>query len=183
MAKMITLMEVSMLIDEVIDSVFTEVDGVMDYTPEHLEVAKAYYKVYFFAKDKLVDMGDKDDIYSFYINYLNGGYKEVFANEIDIRQNEYIDRAIEQKIEFKQRQAINPISYALTRLINTINITVKTQGDKFKDIDVQKLTEAFSAMGDKFDMEKVIEILIDKKYPNANEQTPNIQMNEKKEDM
>lgn len=127
MRKTIELIEMSELVNAVVKTVFItdDVTGQIDYRPEYMEVVKAFFKMKFYAPDEIadniVDNNDENnvDIESFYIDWVNGKYIETL-NNIDIAQNNNIDKSIDEKIEYVKAQVGNPLNNALASLINII---------------------------------------------------------------
>lgn len=122
MRKTIELIEMSELVNAVVKTVFItdEVTGQIDYRPEYVEVVKAFFKMKFYAPDEIVDNNDNNvDIESFYIDWVNGKYIETLSN-IDMAQNNNIDKSIDEKIEYVKTQVGNPLNNALAGLINII---------------------------------------------------------------
>lgn len=127
MRKTIELIEMSELVNAVVKTVFItdETTGQIDYRPEYVEVVKAFFKMKFYAPDEIVDnIADNNDennvdIESFYIDWVNGKYIETL-NNIDMAQNNNIDKAIDEKIEYVKAQVGNPLNNALASLINII---------------------------------------------------------------
>ena len=118
MRKTIELIEMSELVNAVVKTVFItdDVTGQIDYRPEYVEVVKAFFKMKFYAPDEIAD---NNDIESFYIDWVNGKYIETLSN-IDMAQNNNIDKAIDEKIEYVKAQVGNPLNNALASLINII---------------------------------------------------------------
>ena len=123
MRKTIELIEMSELVNAVVKTVFItdETTGQIDYRPEYVEVVKAFFKMKFYAPDEIADNNDENnvDIESFYIDWVNGKYIETL-NNIDMAQNNNIDKAIDEKIEYVKAQVGNPLNNALASLINII---------------------------------------------------------------
>ena len=123
MRKTIELIEMSELVNAVVKTVFItdDVTGQIDYRPEYVEVVKAFFKMKFYAPDEVADNNDENnvDIESFYIDWVNGKYIETL-NNIDMAQNNNIDKAIDEKIEYVKAQVGNPLNNALASLINII---------------------------------------------------------------
>ena len=127
MRKTIELIEMSELVNAVVKTVFItdDVTGQIDYRPEYVEVVKAFFKMKFYAPDEIADnIADNNDennvdIESFYIDWVNGKYIETL-NNIDMAQNNNIDKAIDEKIEYVKAQVGNPLNNALASLINII---------------------------------------------------------------
>ena len=118
MRKTIELIEMSELVNAVVKTVFItdDVTGQIDYRPEYVEVVKAFFKMKFYAPDEIAD---NNDIESFYIDWVNGKYIETLSN-IDMAQNNNIDKSIAEKIEYVKAQVGNPLNNALASLINII---------------------------------------------------------------
>ena len=118
MRKTIELIEMSELVNVVVKTVFItdETIGQIDYRPEYVEVVKAFFKMKFYAPDEIAD---NNDIESFYIDWVNGKYIETLSN-IDMAQNNNIDKSIAEKIEYVKAQVGNPLNNALASLINII---------------------------------------------------------------
>ena len=107
MRNTIELIEMSELVNAVVKTVFItdEITGQIDYRPEYVEVVKAFFKMKFYAPDEIADnIADNNDensvdIESFYIDWVNGKYIETL-NNIDMAQNNNIDKAICRIIEY-----------------------------------------------------------------------------------
>ena len=159
MNKILTLTDTARLVNTVVDTVFIETDGVMDFHPEYLEIAKVYYKVWYYVPEMIVD---GDTISEFYEKYINGEYDETLANYVDIKQSKYIDNAIDSKIEYKKNQISNPVSTSIARLCNAVADVAESSKDNFTDVDVKKFVDGLSSLGDKFDTEKAVQMILDK---------------------
>ena len=127
MRKPLELIEMRELVNAVVKTVFItdETTGQIDYRREYVEVVKAFFKMKFYAPDEVADnIADNNDennvdIESFYIDWVNGKYIETL-NNIDMAQNNNIDKAIDEKIEYVKAQVGNPLNNALASLINII---------------------------------------------------------------
>lgn len=159
MNKIISLSETTALIDAVVDTVFMERDGRIDYFPEYLEVTKAYYKIFFYYPEMI----EGETIFDFYTKYINGEYNEALNNYVDVKQSQYIDNAIDRKIEFRQNQVVNPLAYSLSNLLDNISYVIENQSKNFEGADVKKLIDGISAFGEKFDTEQAIKLLTEKR--------------------
>ncbi len=159
MKKVISLNDTTALIDAVVDVVFMEKDGKIDYFPEYLDVAKAYYKIFFYYPGII----EGETIYNFYTKYINGEYDNILNNNVDIKQNRYIDNAIDEKIEFRKNQIVNPFAYSLTKLLDSISAAIEMSKTNFENVDMKKLIDGISAMGEKFDTEQAIKLLTENK--------------------
>lgn len=162
MKKTLDLREISEIVSAVSDLVFVESEGVMDYHPEYLEATKAYYKVLFYVPEMILE---NETIYDFYNRYLNGDFTETMKDYIDTIQSQYIDKAIDEKIEFMKNRLCNPVSDSLTKLINSVTSIINTQSNVFDGVDINKLIKGISQINENYTAEDVANIFIDKKYP------------------
>lgn len=124
MRKTIELIEMSELVNAVVNTVFItdKTTGQIDYRPEYVEVVKAFFKMRFYAPDEIIGYNDNIEnfnIEDFYIDWVNGKYIETL-NNIDVAQNNNIDKSIIEKIEYVKAQVGNPLNNALSSLINII---------------------------------------------------------------
>ena len=124
MRKTIELIEMSELVNAVVNTVFItdKTTGQIDYRPEYVEVVKAFFKMKFYAPDEIIGYNDNIEnfnIEDFYIDWVNGKYIETL-NNIDVAQNNNIDKSIAEKIEYIKAQVGNPLNNVLSSLINII---------------------------------------------------------------
>lgn len=124
MRKTIELIEMSELVNAVVNTIFItdKTTGQIDYRPEYVEVVKAFFKMRFYAPDEIIGYNDNIEnfnIEDFYIDWVNGKYIETL-NNIDVAQNNNIDKSIAEKIEYIKAQVGNPLNNVLSSLINII---------------------------------------------------------------
>ena len=146
MRKTIELIEMSELVNAVVKTVFItdDVTGQIDYRPEYVEVVKAFFKMKFYAPDEIVDNNDnKVDIESFYIDWVNGKYIETLSN-IDMAQNNNIDKSIAEKIEYVKAQVGNPLNNALASLINIIQDGIDMFTSSFGNLSADDVKNVMS---------------------------------------
>ena len=142
MRKIIELIEMSELVNAVVKTVFItdETTGQIDYRPEYVEVVKAFFKMKFYAPDEIAD---NNDIESFYIDWVNGKYIETLSN-IDMAQNNNIDKSIAEKIEYVKAQVGNPLNNALASLINIIQDGIDMFTSSFGNLSVDDVKNVMS---------------------------------------
>lgn len=142
MRKTIELIEMSELVNAVVKTVFItdEITGQIDYRPEYVEVVKAFFKMKFYAPDEIVD---NNDIESFYIDWVNGKYIETLSN-IDMAQNNNIDKSIAEKIEYVKAQVGNPLNNALASLINIIQDGIDMFTSSFGNLSADDVKNVMS---------------------------------------
>lgn len=142
MRKTIELIEMSELVNAVVKTVFItdETTGQIDYRPEYVEVVKAFFKMKFYASDEIAD---NNDIESFYIDWVNGKYIETLSN-IDMAQNNNIDKSIAEKIEYVKEQVGNPLNNALASLINIIQDGIDMFTSSFGNLSADDVKNVMS---------------------------------------
>lgn len=142
MRKTIELIEMSELVNAVVKTVFItdETTGQIDYRPEYVEVVKAFFKMKFYAPDEIAD---NNDIESFYIDWVNGKYIETLSN-IDMAQNNNIDKSINEKIEYIKAQVGNPLNNALASLINIIQDGIDMFTSSFGNLSADDVKNVMS---------------------------------------
>lgn len=142
MRKTIELIEMSELVNAVVKTVFItdETTGQIDYRPEYVEVVKAFFKMKFYAPDEIAD---NNDIESFYIDWVNGKYIETLSN-IDMAQNNNIDKSINEKIEYIKAQVGNPLNNALASLINIIQDGIDMFASSFGNLSADDVKNVMS---------------------------------------
>ena len=142
MRKTIELIEMSELVNAVVKTVFItdEITGQIDYRPEYVEVVKAFFKMKFYAPDEIAD---NNDIESFYIDWVNGKYIETLSN-IDMAQNNNIDKSINEKIEYIKAQVGNPLNNALASLINIIQDGIDMFTSSFGNLSADDVKNVMS---------------------------------------
>ena len=142
MRKTIELIEMSELVNAVVKTVFItdDVTGQIDYRPEYVEVVKAFFKMKFYAPDEIAD---NNDIESFYIDWVNGKYIETLSN-IDMAQNNNIDKSINEKIEYIKAQVGNPLNNALASLINIIQDGIDMFTSSFGNLSADDVKNVMS---------------------------------------
>ena len=169
MKKTLDLREISEIVSAVSDLVFVEKDGIMDYHPEYLEATKAYYKVLFYMPEMVLE---NETIFDFYNRYLNGDFTESMNNFIDPIQSQYIDKVIDEKINFMKKRLCNPISDSLTKLINSVTSIINNQSNAMDGVDMNKLIKGISQISENYTAEDIANIFIDKKYSTDEKKKP-----------
>lgn len=146
MRKTIELIEMSELVNAVVKTVFItdETTGQIDYRPEYVEVVKAFFKMKFYAPDEIADNNENNiGIESFYIDWVNGKYIETLSN-IDMAQNNNIDKSIDEKIEYIKSQVGNPLNNALASLINIIQDGIDMFTSSFGNLSADDVKNVMS---------------------------------------
>lgn len=146
MRNTIELIEMTELVNTVVGSVFFANDdneNDIDYKPEYLPVITEFCKIKYYNPDVL----ESDDIQLFYIDWINGKYMESLKN-INPRQNEMIDKAIAEKIEFIKTQMGNPLNNALAGLINIIQDAIDKFSASFGDFNVNDVKKIMAQASD-----------------------------------
>lgn len=131
MRDTIELVEMSTLVNSVVETVFEEDETAeqWNYKPEYIGLITAYFEIkYYFADEYTVD-----NIQDFYVDYISGVYTESL-NKINPRQREEITNAINNKIEYVKAQRCNPLNNALASLINIVQGCIDRFSDSFGEL-------------------------------------------------
>ena len=162
MKKTLDLREISEIVNAVSDLVFIEKDGILDYYPEYLDVTKAYYKILYFVPEMILE---NETIFDFYTRYTDGELTETLNNYVNPVQSQYIDKAIDEKIEFKKNKLTNPLADSLTRLLDNISKIAESQQQTFNEVDMNSVIKGISNISENMSAEDIAEIFVNKKYP------------------
>lgn len=145
MRKYITLPEVQLLVNSVVDTVFVhnEETNEVEYMAEYVPVVTAFYKIKFYSPEDLLT----EDINAFYLDWIDGKYLDVLK-QIDISQENSIKKAIDERIEYRKVKEENLMNNALASLINIIQDGIEMFQNKFTDIDSTDIKNLISQVGE-----------------------------------
>lgn len=141
MRDTITLIEMSELVNAVVQTVFieNEVTGQIDYRPEYVPVVRDFIKMKYYSPDEL----ETDNINDFYSSWINGGYRETL-DRINPLQNKEIDMSIDKKIDYVKTQVGNPLNNALASLINIIQDGIDVFSSSFGNLTADDINKVMS---------------------------------------
>ncbi|MCM1167421.1 MAG: hypothetical protein NC299_16830 [Lachnospiraceae bacterium] len=156
----LSLIDVAEVVNAVVDMVFRERDGQMEFAAEYYEVVLAYTKIAAFFPETGVR---NDDIFTFFEDYIGGKYvKELEKMGYDPLA-QYIDNAVNLKIEAKKRQIENPLVNSLTRLADTVNVLASKYVDDIENVgtaDIKKFIEDFAKLSKKTNPQTVTDTVM-----------------------
>lgn len=109
--RTVSLTDVSIIVNTVVDNVFTERNGKIEFSAEFYEVLLSYLEIgYFYPETKLFEKSieNKSSLNDFFVDYIDG----IYQKEIDeLKYNhiaQYIENAIKNKIDAKIKQIESP---------------------------------------------------------------------------
>lgn len=123
------LSDVAEIVNAIVDSVFVERNGKIEFAAEYYEVLLAYFQIgAFYPETGVFD----DGIGLFFMNYIDGKYHR----ELDALEHnnlaKYIKNAVVKKIEAKMRQIENPLINSLVKFVDLASVLAEKYVD---DID------------------------------------------------
>lgn len=128
----LTLKDVSIIVDTVVNSSFAEINGKIEYNPEISAILIPYLEVgAFYPETEVFNNGD-NSLEIFFNDYIDGKYDDKLNELGNNRLAAYIEDAIRQKIEHKLRQIENPLINSVINLIDNISTIANAYA---KDID------------------------------------------------
>lgn len=145
----LSMSDVSDIVNAIVETVFVELDGRVDYAPEYYEVMSAYWELgAFYPNLKIFEK----DISEFYDEYIDNKYHRELSDIALDRQAGYIDRAAKEKIEFRLKQIASPLVEELTALLSNVNVLAERYAKGMDEVsagDFKKLVTDFAEFSKK----------------------------------
>lgn len=141
----ISFADMAVTIDRIVNSVFVEVDGKVDYRPEYLKTASEFYKILAFCPEAIAEDEFENGLMSmndFFENIESGKYVTELGEIKDHPQCLEIDEYVEKKIAFKLSQMANTFGFAAGELLNTLNMFVSGHETEITNIITKSLDKA-----------------------------------------
>lgn len=141
----ISFTDMAVTVDRIVNSVFVEVDGKVDYRPEYLKTASEFYKIMAFCPDAFSENEFENGLMSmndFFENVENGKYVTELQEIKNHPQCLEIDEYVEKKIAFRLSQMANTFGFAAGELLNTLNMFVSGHETEIADIIMKSLDKA-----------------------------------------
>lgn len=155
-----SLLGLSQIVNAVVDSVFIERNGNIEFAAEWYEVTLAYLEIGAFYPQTGVLENNLD---LFFIDYIDGKYYRELAELKLNRLAQYIDNAVKQKVEARMRQIENPLINSLVKFVDIASVLAQKYVDDIDNVgaaDIQKFIKDFGSLTKKTNPQTVTDAVI-----------------------
>lgn len=155
-----SLYDLSKIVNTVVDSVFVEKNGNIEFAAELYEVLLAYMEIGAFYPNTGVFENSLD---LFFIDYIDGKYHKELGELKYNRLAQYIDNAVKQKVNAKMRQIENPLINSMVEFVNVATVLAQKYVDDIDNVgtaDIQKFIKDFSGLAKKTNAQTVADAVI-----------------------
>lgn len=155
-----SLLGLSQIVNTVVDSVFIERNGNIEFAAEWYEVTLAYLEIGAFYPQTGVLENSLD---LFFIDYIDGKYYRELAELKLNRLAQYIDNAVKQKVEARMRQIENPLINSLVKFVDIASVLAQKYVDDIDNVgaaDIQKFIKDFGSLAKKTNPQTVTDAVI-----------------------
>lgn len=156
----LSLLSLTTIVNTVVDSVFVERNGNIEFAAELYEVLLAYLEIGAFYPQTGVLENSLD---LFFIDYIdNKYYRELGELKLN-RLAQYIDNAVKQKVEAKMRQIENPLINSLVKFVDIASVLAKKYVDDIDNVgaaDIQKFIGDFGSLVKKTNPQTVTDYVL-----------------------
>lgn len=128
----LSLRDVSVIVDTVINSVFVDVNGKTEYNAEIAAILIPYLEIGAFYPETGVFKDSEDSLELFFEDYIDGKYDDKLNEIKNSRLAIFIEDAISKRIEYKLKQIESPLINSVINLVDNISAIANTYA---KDID------------------------------------------------
>lgn len=156
----LSLFDLSKIVNTVVDSVFVERNGNIEFAAELYEVLLAYMEIGAFYPNTGVFENSLD---LFFIDYIDGKYHKELGKLKYNRLAQYIDNAVKQKVDAKMRQIENPLINSIVEFVNVATVLAQKYVDDIDNVgaaDIQKFIKDFGSLAKKTNPQTVTEAVI-----------------------
>lgn len=155
-----TLVDLSKIVNTVVDSVFVERNGNIEFAAELYEVLLAYLEMgAFYPHTGVLENG----LDLFFVDYIDGKYHKELGELKYNRLAQYIDNAVKQKVEARMRQIENPLISSMVEFFDVATVLAQKYVDDIDNIgaaDIQKFIKDFGSLAKKTNPQTVTEAVI-----------------------
>lgn len=155
-----SLLNLSKIVDTVVDSVFVERNGNIEFAAELYEVLLAYMEIGAFYPHTGVL---KNSLDLFFVDYIDGKYHKELGELKYNRLAQYIDNAVKQKIEARMRQIENPLINSMVKFVDVATVLAQKYVDDIDNVgaaDIQKFIKDFGSLAKKTNPQTVTDAVI-----------------------
>lgn len=156
----LSLLELSKIVNTVVDSVFIERDGRIEFAAELYEVLLAYMKVGAFYPETGVLETSLD---LFFIDYIDGKYEDKLRALVFDKLAQYIDNAVHKKVEARKHQIEDPLINSLTKLVDAAAVLAQKYVDDIDNVgtaDIKGFIENFAKLANVTNQQSVTDAVI-----------------------
>lgn len=157
---MMSLFNLSKIVDTVVDSVFVERNGNIEFAAELYEVLLAYLEIGAFYPHTGVLENSLD---LFFIDYIDGKYHKELGELKYNRLAQYIDNAVKQKVEARMRQIENPLINSMVKFVEVATVLAQEYVDDIDNVgaaDIQKFIKDFGSLTKKTNPQTLTDAVI-----------------------
>lgn len=155
-----SLFDLSKIVNTVVDSVFTERNGRIEFTAELYEVLLAYLEIgAFYPRTRVLESG----LDLFFIDYIDGKYYRELGELKANRLAQYIENAVEKKVAAKMRQIENPLINSMVKLVDVATVLAQKYVDDIDNIgtsDIKGFIEDFAKLAKNTNPQTVTDAVI-----------------------
>ncbi len=168
----LSLFDLSKIVNAVVDSVFIERDGRLEFAAELYEVLLAYMKIGAFYPQTGVFENSLD---LFFIDYIDNKYhKEISELEFNPLAK-YIDNAVKHKVDARMRQIENPLINSLVKFVDIASALSQKYVDDIDNVgtsDIKGFIRDFAELAKQTNPQSVTDAVIKlHKAENGNAET------------
>ncbi len=158
----LSLMDIANLVNAVVETVFIERDGNIEFAAEYYEVVRAYWSMRYFYPHLI---NDDTGIFVFFEDYIKGVYDKELTDLIYNDYWEYADKAITEKVEIRKKQIENPVMNSITKFFNAAGILAEKYVNDIDNIgtaDLKGFLKNFGKLAQNTNADKVARAVFEK---------------------
>lgn len=168
----LSLFDLSKIVNAVVDSVFIERDGRLEFAAELYEVLLAYMKIGAFYPQTGVFENSLD---LFFIDYIDNKYHKE-TSELEFNPlAKYIDNAVKHKVDARMRQIENPLINSLVKFVDIASALSQKYVDDIDNVgtsDIKGFIRDFAELAKQTNPQTVTDAVIKlHKAENGNAET------------
>lgn len=156
----LTLTDVAAIVNAIVDSVFIEHNGKIEFAAEYYEVFLAYFQIgAFYPQIGVFENG----VGLFFMDYIDNKYHKELA---ELKYNalaKYIENAVVKKIEAKMRQIKNPLVNSLVKFVDLASVLAQKYVDDIDNVgagDIKQFIADFSDFAKKNNTDTITDAVI-----------------------
>lgn len=158
----LTLGDVAEIVNAIVDSVFAERNGKIEFAAEYYEVLLAYFEIgAFYPETEVLE----NSVNLFFMDYIDGKYHRELEELKHSRLAQYIDNAVKKKVEAKMRQIENPLINSLTKFADNAVILSQKYVDDINNVatdDIKKFITDFAELAKKTNPQTVTDFVVER---------------------